>query len=95
MIESNLDEENCIDIRNEKENKKLTLSFDSKPTSDHRSENNNDYSQTNKYDDFFLKKQSLSFFSPENTRNVNKYIYREREGKKSTRNCRIFILFID
>jgi hypothetical protein len=34
----------------------LTLSFETKPSSNHRSENNNNYSQTNKYNNFFLKK---------------------------------------
>jgi hypothetical protein len=39
----------------------LTLSFDTKPSGNHRSENNNNYSQTNKYNNFFLKRKNLIF----------------------------------
>ena len=39
----------------------LTLSFNAKPSSDHRSEYENNDNQTNEYDDFFLKKQELIF----------------------------------
>lgn len=78
----------------------LTLSFNAKPSSDHRSKYENNDNQTNEYDDFFLKKSELIFPEKLEVRECEQISHRmrarvcERGREKSTRNCRIFILFV-